>query len=114
MPREIITLCVGQCGNQIGSEFWKKLCVEHGISQEGILQDFATAGSDRKDVFFYQVRWACRRSIPPAECSLAGALAGALAGRCWGGEMGSVGVGGGGVCARVWSHPLQARASRRA
>lgn len=24
MPREIITLQVGQCGNQIGSEFWKK------------------------------------------------------------------------------------------
>ena len=65
MPREIITLCVGQCGNQIGSEFWKKLCVEHGISQEGILQDFATAGSDRKDVFFYQVRWACRRFDTP-------------------------------------------------
>ena len=25
MPREIITLQVGQCGNQIGSEFWKKV-----------------------------------------------------------------------------------------
>jgi len=23
MPREIITLQVGQCGNQIGMEFWK-------------------------------------------------------------------------------------------
>ncbi len=23
MPREIITLQVGQCGNQIGTEFWK-------------------------------------------------------------------------------------------
>ena len=65
MPREIITLQVGQCGNQIGSEFWKKvslklmelhwmlwlrsnlracimqLCVEHGINNEGILEDFA-------------------------------------------------------------------------
>ncbi|KAJ1419467.1 Tubulin/FtsZ, GTPase domain [Sesbania bispinosa] len=39
MPREIITLQVGQCGNQIGMEFWKQLCLEHG---------------DRKDVFFYQ------------------------------------------------------------
>eukprot|EP00930_Biecheleria_cincta_P036191 TRINITY_DN24830_c0_g1_i1.p1 TRINITY_DN24830_c0_g1~~TRINITY_DN24830_c0_g1_i1.p1 ORF type:complete len:469 (+),score=78.47 TRINITY_DN24830_c0_g1_i1:99-1505(+) len=54
MPREIITLQVGQCGNQIGSEFWKLLCAEHGISQRGILEDFATAGDDRKDVFFYQ------------------------------------------------------------
>ena len=45
---------VGQCGNQIGSEFWKQLCREHGISPNGILEDFATHGDDRKDVFFYQ------------------------------------------------------------
>lgn len=32
MPREIITLQLGQCGNQIGSEFWKQLCAEHGIA----------------------------------------------------------------------------------
>ena len=28
--REIITLQCGQCGNQIGSEFWKMLVAEHG------------------------------------------------------------------------------------
>ena len=54
MPREIITLQIGQCGNQIGMEFWKKICLEHGISTEGILQEFAVQGEDRKDVFFYQ------------------------------------------------------------
>jgi len=54
MPHEIITLQVGQCGNQIGSEFWKQICAEHGISPDGMLQDFATDGNDRKDVFFYQ------------------------------------------------------------
>jgi tubulin gamma len=56
MPREIITLQVGQCGNQIGSEFWKRLCAEHGIGPDGILTDFAAEnpGNDRKDVFFYQ------------------------------------------------------------
>lgn len=54
MPRDIITLQLGQCGNQIGMEFWRQLCSEHGINEEGILQDFATSGSDRKDVFFYQ------------------------------------------------------------
>lgn len=54
MPREIITLQVGQCGNQIGMEFWKQLCAEHGINKDGILEDFATNGNDRKDVFFYQ------------------------------------------------------------
>ena len=66
----MIMLQLGQCGNQIGFEFWKKLCKEHGISSEGIafcilshwlffnciglLQEHATEGIDRKDVFFYQ------------------------------------------------------------
>eukprot|EP00386_Alphamonas_edax_P009010 GDKI01029618.1.p1 GENE.GDKI01029618.1~~GDKI01029618.1.p1 ORF type:complete len:457 (-),score=126.44 GDKI01029618.1:44-1414(-) len=54
MPREIITLQVGQCGNQIGQEFWKQLCAEHGISKDGILEEYAQSGEDRKDVFFYQ------------------------------------------------------------
>jgi tubulin gamma len=69
---------VGQCGNQIGSEFWRQvtrcratpvfkaralissrasaqLCLEHGISKDGVLEDYATQGAgDRKDVFFYQ------------------------------------------------------------
>ena len=45
---------MGQCGNQIGMEFWKQLCLEHGINQNGVLEDFATHGGDRKDVFFYQ------------------------------------------------------------
>ena len=39
----------------VGMEFWKRLCLEHGISPEGILEEFATDGTDRKDVFFYQV-----------------------------------------------------------
>ena len=74
MPCEMIMLQLGQCGNQIGFEFWKKLCKEHGISSEGefvfiklfmisdsllflssgILQEHASEGIDRKDVFFYQ------------------------------------------------------------
>lgn len=54
MPREMIMLQLGQCGNQIGFEFWKKLCKEHGISNEGVLEEHANEGLDRKDVFFYQ------------------------------------------------------------
>ncbi|KAK5045606.1 hypothetical protein LTR84_008975 [Exophiala bonariae] len=54
MPREIITIQAGQCGNAIGSKFWQQLCIEHGISADGNLEDFATEGGDRKDVFFYQ------------------------------------------------------------
>ena len=26
MPIEIITIQIGQCGNQVGMEFWKRLC----------------------------------------------------------------------------------------
>jgi hypothetical protein len=39
----------------VGSQFWQQLCQEHGINQDGNLEDFANEGSDRKDVFFYQV-----------------------------------------------------------
>jgi len=53
MPREIITLQVGQCGNQIGAEFWNQLCSEHGIAKDGIFLGAESVG-DRKDVFFYQ------------------------------------------------------------
>jgi tubulin gamma len=64
--REIITLQIGQCGNQIGLEFWKRLILEHGISPDGSLikptqptssissNVVATPIDDRKDVFFYQ------------------------------------------------------------
>jgi len=34
--------------------FWQRLCAEHGINKEGILEEWATEGGDRKDVFFYQ------------------------------------------------------------
>ncbi|KAI7101287.1 Tubulin gamma, partial [Hortaea werneckii] len=54
MPREIITVQAGQCGNSVGSQFWQQLCQEHGIDANGNLQPYATEGGDRKDVFFYQ------------------------------------------------------------
>jgi tubulin gamma len=102
MPREIITIQCGQCGNQsasyervdqdanevasprvahrplssllrpcpaaVGTEFWKQLCLEHGIGPDGVLEDFATASGagDRKDVFFYQVRRRARGAAPRA------------------------------------------------
>lgn len=59
----MITLQLGQCGNQIGFEFWKKICAEHGISSDGvseggIVRQFGEKenfeDNDRKDVFFYQ------------------------------------------------------------
>jgi hypothetical protein len=38
----------------VGSQFWQQLCQEHGIGRDGNLEDFATEGGDRKDVFYYQ------------------------------------------------------------
>lgn len=51
---------MGQCGNQIGLEFWKRLTQEHGIAPDGTLLPLpgtattTTTVEDRKDVFFYQ------------------------------------------------------------
>ncbi|TXT13497.1 hypothetical protein VHUM_00864 [Vanrija humicola] len=55
MGREIISIQAGQAGNQMTLQFWQKLCAEHGISPNGMLEDWAEGGQgDRKDVFFYQ------------------------------------------------------------
>ncbi|KAI5180677.1 tubulin gamma [Nematocida sp. AWRm80] len=48
----IITLQVGQCGNQIGAEYWDRLCSEHGISFSGEVDKKIV--NDRKDTFFYE------------------------------------------------------------
>jgi hypothetical protein len=54
------------CPAAVGTEFWKQLCLEHGIGPDGVLEDFATASGagDRKDVFFYQVRRRARGAAP--------------------------------------------------
>jgi tubulin gamma len=55
MPREIITLSVGQAGNQIGGCFWNQLCFEHQIDpHDGSAKAEGEETNDRKDVFFYQ------------------------------------------------------------
>lgn len=39
MPREIVHIQAGQCGNQIGAKFWEIISDEHGISTNGTPQD---------------------------------------------------------------------------
>ena len=40
MPRELITIQVGQCGNQIGGRFWDMALREHAaINQKGIFDE---------------------------------------------------------------------------
>ncbi|KAI5152527.1 tubulin gamma [Enteropsectra breve] len=58
---EIITFQVGQCGNQVGNEFWRKICHEHKINEEGIATE---ALPDRKDKFFFQTDFG--RYVPRA------------------------------------------------
>ena len=55
MSKEIITLQVGQCGNQVGFEFWKNLCSEHNIDPEGVFQNDPLKATCQKEVFFNQV-----------------------------------------------------------
>jgi len=36
--REIVGIQVGQCGNQVGTQFWETICKEHGIAPDGKYQ----------------------------------------------------------------------------
>lgn len=57
MPKEVITISLGQCGNSIAGAFWPRLCKEHGLTQNGTLvqsDQNETSLCDRKDIFFYQ------------------------------------------------------------
>lgn len=49
--REIITLQFGQCGNQVGKNFWNTICNEHGIGTDG---EAISLSEDKKNIFFYQ------------------------------------------------------------
>jgi tubulin epsilon len=41
MPRELITVQVGQCGNQIGYRFWDHALREHALHNPSKLYDEA-------------------------------------------------------------------------
>ena len=36
--REVISIQLGQCGNQIGCKFWETICTEHGLNLSGNYQ----------------------------------------------------------------------------
>ena len=57
LPPPLLAACGGPLDRtcrplppQIGTEFWRKLCVEHGISNDGIVEEYAAAApsGDRK------------------------------------------------------------------
>ena len=41
MPRELVTIQVGQCGNQIGYKFWELLLEEHSKNNKNGVYDEA-------------------------------------------------------------------------
>ncbi|KCV72127.1 hypothetical protein H696_01533 [Fonticula alba] len=57
MSKEIVSIQLGQCGNQVGLSYWSALCREHGLSPDGVVQStpLGQHTSDMKDIFFSQV-----------------------------------------------------------
>ena len=54
--REIITLQVGQCGNQIGYKFWEAIALEHGIdTQTGCYTGTNEVQIAKSNVYFNQI-----------------------------------------------------------
>ena len=54
--REIVTLQVGQCGNQIGYKFWESIAQEHGIdTSDGAYHGTSEAQIAKSNVYFEQV-----------------------------------------------------------
>lgn len=50
MPRELITIQVGQCGNQIGGRFWDMALREHAaINQKGIFDEAMSRSASKQD-----------------------------------------------------------------
>ncbi|PWN95469.1 putative tubulin beta chain [Tilletiopsis washingtonensis] len=50
--RELITLCAGQAGNQIGSAFWQTCLAEHGLNDDGTYVGDNSNQLEKIGVFF--------------------------------------------------------------
>ena len=55
--REILSIHVGQCGNQIADRFWRLVLREHGLTESGTPKAAANvAANANMEVFFHKVR----------------------------------------------------------
>ena len=52
MPREIVHIQAGQCGNQVGSKFWEIISDEHGIDPSGEYHGDSDLQIERIEVYF--------------------------------------------------------------
>ncbi|KAJ1849412.1 Tubulin beta chain (Beta tubulin) [Coemansia sp. RSA 2708] len=53
---EILTLQLGQCGNQIGAAFWENIIQEHGIDENGEYKGSDPQQIERANVYFTEVQ----------------------------------------------------------
>ncbi len=55
--REILSIHIGQCGNQIADRFWRLVLKEHGLTEAGTpKQGSSAAANANMEVFFHKVR----------------------------------------------------------
>ncbi len=55
--REILSIHVGQCGNQIADSFWRLILKEHGLNENGTVKDSTVVkANSNQEVFFHKVR----------------------------------------------------------
>ncbi len=55
--REIVSIHVGQCGNQIADRYWRLILREHGLNENGMPKDGSTVSANSNmEVFFHKVR----------------------------------------------------------
>ncbi len=56
--REILSIHVGQCGNQIADRYWRLVLREHGLTEAGTPKDGNTSAATNAnlEVFFHKVR----------------------------------------------------------
>jgi tubulin beta len=50
--REIVSIQVGQCGNQMGSKFWTVINNEHGVNMDGIYKGDSDLQLERINVYY--------------------------------------------------------------
>jgi len=54
MPREVVHVQVGQCGNQIGTKFWETIAQEHGLAPDGMYCGNNPVQLEKIDVFYHE------------------------------------------------------------
>ena len=59
MPREIVHIQCGQCGNQIGAKFWEIISDEHGVDPNGEFHGDSELQQERIEVQFVIIYIEC-------------------------------------------------------